>query len=181
MRAEDLYYTSEKTIVFYSSIHALKENEIKVNNDWWEADKETIANILEGKLKYEGLKLVVSQERIDEMLETALKENNLKSTIEKALDTSLEEMKQDITRVTNSFKRVIPKAQEAIEEISKSVASTNTFKNSLDKASKAIEGIKVSLPSTNEIKDTLKHVELELTDAKKEFTQVTDKLKELFK
>lgn len=181
MRAEDLYYTSEKTIVFYSSIHAFRGDEIKVNNDWWEADKETIANILEGKLKYEGLKLVVSQERIDEMLETALKENNLKSTIEKALDTSLEEMKQDITRVTNSFKRVIPQAQEAIEEISKSVASTNTFKNSLDKASKAIEGIKVSLPSTNEIKDTLKHVELELTDAKKEFTQVTDKLKELFK
>ena len=181
MKIEDLYYTSGKTTIFYSSIHAVRSNEIKVNNDWWESDKETVSDILAGKLKYEQLRLVVSQEEIDAMLETALKDTKFKDIANEALNSTLQSLKKDMDIVTNSFKRAIPKVQDAIDEISKSAASTNTFNSVLDKTSKTITEVKSSLPSTDEIKDTLKHVELELTDAKQEFKEITSKLKELFK
>lgn len=181
MKVEDLFYTSGKTIILYSSIHAFRHNEVKVNTEWWEAPEETVAEIKEGKLKYEKLKLVVTPEQIDELLAKALTENSLKSTIEKALDSSLEQMKVDIDRVTTSFKRAIPKVQDAIEEMSKAVASTSSYKTVLESTSKTIEKVKVSLPSSNEIKDTLSEAKSELKEAKKEFKEVTDKLKELFK
>lgn len=181
MKIQDLYYKAGSTTIFYSSIHAVRNNEIRVDTDWWEASEETISEVLDGKLRYEQLKLVVTPEQIGELLANALTENNLKSTIEKALDSSLEQMKVDIDRVTTSFKRAIPKVQDAIEEMSKAVASTSSYKTVLESTSKTIEKVKVSLPSSNEIKDTLSEVKWELEDAKKEFTQVTDKLKELFK
>ena len=181
MKVEDLFYTSGKTIILYSSIHAFRHNEVKVNTEWWETSEEIITEIKEGKLKYEKLKLIVSPEEINELLEKALTENSLKSTIEKALDLSLEQMKVDIDRVTNSFKRAIPQVQDAIEEMSKAVASTSSYKTVLESTSKTIEKVKVSLPSSNEIKDTLSEAKLELEDAKKEFKEVTDKLKKLFK
>lgn len=108
------------------------------------------------------------------MLEKALEENNLKSTIEEALETSLTEMKENIDRVTNSFKRAIPQVQDAVEEMSRAVASTSSYKRTIDSTTKAIETAKENIPSMDSVKDAL-------TDAKKEFTQVTDKLKELFK
>lgn len=181
MKQSDLYYSKDGTLIFYSSVHAFRGNEIKVNTEWWEANNQAINEIKQGKLKYEKLKLVVTQEEIDSMLEKTFKEKTVKSIIEKALDSSLEEMKIDIDRVTNSFKRVIPAVQDAIEELSNSVSSSNSFRQAVTKASSKIEEIKSSLPSSSEIKDTLKEAELELKDAKKEFTQVTDKLKELFK
>ena len=181
MKAEDLFYTSGKTTIFYSSIHAVRSNEVKVNNDWWESDEETVSYILAGKLKYEQLRLVISQEEIDAMLENALKDTKFKDIASEALNSTLETLKKDMDIVANSFKRAIPKVQEVIEEMSKSVASTNTFNSVLDKTSKTITEVKCSLPSTDEIKDTLKNVELELAGAKKEFTEVTSKLKELFK
>lgn len=181
MKVEDLYYISGKTTIFYSSIHAFRYNEVKVNTEWWEAPEETIAKLIEGKLRYEQLKLIVSPEEINELLEKALTENNLKTTIEKALDSSLEQMKVDIDRVTNSFKRVIPQVQDAVEEISKAVASTSSYKTVLETTTKAIDKVKDSLPSSDEIKGTLIEAKFELKDAKKEFKEVTDKLKELFK
>ena len=181
MRAEDLFYTSGKTTIFYSSIHAFRDNEIKVNTEWWEASEEVLTEILAGKYRYEQLRLVVKPEEINDLLEKAIKENNLQSTIERALDSSLEQMKVNIDRVTNSFKRVIPQVQDAVEEIAKAVSSTNSYKTVLNSTSKTIEKVKDSLPSTDEIKGTLTEVKWELKDAKKEFTQVTDKLKELFK
>ena len=183
MKVEDLYYISPtgKTTIFYSSVHAFRDEDIKINNEWWESDEETVASVLAGKLKYEQLRLVVSQEEIDAMLENALKDTKFKDIANEALNSTLETLKEDMGRVTSSFKRAIPKVQEAIEEISKSVASTNTFNSVLDKTSKTINEVKSSLPSTDEIKGTLKHVELELSAAKKEFTEVTSKLKELFK
>ena len=181
MKIQDLYYKAGSTTIFYSSIHAVRNNEIRVDTDWWEASEETISEVLDGKLRYEQLKLVVTPEQIGELLANALTENNLKSTIEKALDSSLEQMKVDIDRVTTSFKRAIPKVQDAIEEMSKAVASTSSYKTVLESTSKTIEKVKVSLPSSNEIKDTLSEVKWELEDAKKEFKEVTNKLKELFK
>ena len=181
MRIQDLYYRTGSTTIFYSSIHAIRNNEFRVDIDWWEASEETISEVLDGKLRYEQLKLIVSPEEINELLEKALTENSLKSTIEKALDSSLEQMKVDIDRVTTSFKRAIPKVQDAIEEMSKAVASTSSYKTVLESTSKTIEKVKVSLPSSNEIKDTLSEAKLELKEAKKEFREVTDKLKELFK
>ena len=181
MRAEDLFYTSGKTTIFYSSIHAFRGNEIKVNTEWWEASEEALSEVLAGKYRYEQLRLVVKPEEINDLLEKAIKENNLQSTIERALDSSLEQMKVDIDRVTNSFKRVIPQVQDAVEEIAKAVSSTNSYKTVLDSTSKTIEKVKDSLPSSDEIKGTLTEAKEELKDAKKEFTQVTDKLKELFK
>ena len=183
MTPQDLYYTTPvgKTTIFYSSVHAFRDENIRVNNDWWESDEETVANIFAGKLKYEQLRLVVSQEEIDAMLENALKDTKFKDIANEALSSTLETLKEDITLVTNSFKRAIPKVREAIEEISKSAASTTTFNTVLDKTSKTINEVKSSLPSTDEIKGTLKHVESELSDAKKEFTEITSKLKELFK
>lgn len=181
MKVEDLFYTSGKTTIFYSSIHAFRHNEVKVNTEWWEAPEETVTEIREGKLKYEKLKLVVTPEQIDELFAKALTENSLKSTIEKALEASLEQMKVDIDRVTASFKRAIPKVQDAIEEMSKAVASTSSYKTVLEATSKTIEKVKVSLPSSDEIRDTLTEAKFELKDAKKEFKEVTDKLKELFK
>ena len=181
MRIQDLYYRTGSTTIFYSSIHAIRNNEIRVDIDWWEASEETISEVLDGKLRYEQLKLIVSPEEINELLEKALTENNLKSTIEKALDSSLEQMKVDIDRVTTSFKRAIPKVQDAIEEMSKAVASTSSYKTVLESTSKAIDKVKDSLPSSDEIKGTLIEAKFELKDAKKEFKEVTDKLKELFK
>ena len=181
MRAEDLFYTTGKTTIFYSSIHAFRGNEIKVNTEWWEASEEAFTEVLAGKYRYEQLRLVVKPEEINDLLEKAIKKNNLQSTIEKALDSSLEQMKVDIDRVTNSFKRVIPQVQDAVEEIAKAVSSTNSYKTVLDSTSKTIEKVKDSLPSTDEIKTALTETRFELKDAKKEFTQVTDKLKELFK
>lgn len=181
MKEEDLFYTSGKTIIFYSSIHAFRGNDISVNNEWWEASEEAVAEILAGKLRYEQLKLIVKPEEINDLLEKAITKNNLQSTIEKALDSSLEQMKVDIDRVTNSFKRVIPQVQDAVEEIAKAVSFTNSYKTVLDSTSKTIERVKDSLPSSYEIKGTLTEVKGELKDAKKEFIQVTDKLKELFK
>ena len=183
MKVEDLYYVSPtgRTTIFYSSVHALREGSIKVNNDWWESDEETVACILAGKLKYEQLRLVVSQEEIDTMLEQALKNTKFKDIANEALNSTLETLEKDITLVTNSFKRAIPRVQEAIEEISKSAASTNILNKVIDNTSKTINEVKSSLPSTDEIKGTLKHVELELSGAKKEFTEITSKLKELFK
>ena len=183
MKAEDLYYVTPtgKTTIFYSSVHAFRDGSIKINNDWWESDEETVASILAGKIKYEQLRLVVSQEDIDAMLEKALKDTKFKDIANDALNSTLETLKKDITLVTNSFKRAIPSVQVAIEEISKSVASTNTFNLVLDKTTKTINEVKSSLPSTDEIKSTLKHVESELSGAKKEFTEITSKLKELFK
>lgn len=183
MKVEDLYYVtpSGKTTIFYSSVHAFRDGNVKVNNEWWESDEETAAFILAGKLKYEQLRLVVSQEEIDTMLEQALKNTKFKDIANEALNSTLETLKEDITLVTNSFKRAIPRVQEAIEEISKSTASTNIFNKVIDNTSKTIDEVKSSLPSTDEIKGTLKHVELELSSAKKEFTEITSKLKELFK
>lgn len=181
MRAEDLFYTTGKTTIFYSSIHAFRGNEIKVNTEWWEASEEALSEILTGKYRYEQLRLVVKPEEINDLLEKAITKNKLQSTIEKALDSSLEQMKVDIDRVTNSFKRVIPQVQDAVEEIAKAVSSTNSYKTVLDSTSKTIEKVKDSLPSSSEIKGTLTEAKEELKDAKKEFTQVTDKLKELFK
>lgn len=181
MRAEDLFYTTGKTTIFYSSIHAFRDKEIKVNTEWWEASEEVVAEILAGKCNYEQLRLVVKPEEINDLLEKAIKKNNLQSTIEKALDSSLEQMKVNIDRVTNSFKRVIPQVQDAVEEIAKAVSSTNSYKSVVDSTSKTIERVKDSLPSSDEIKNTLTEAKGELKDAKKEFTQVTDKLKELFK
>lgn len=181
MRTKDLFYTSGKTTIFYSSIHAFRHNEVKVNTEWWETTEEALDDLIEGKLKYEKLKLVATPEQIDELLAKALTETSLKSTIEKALDSSLEQMKVDIDRVTTSFKRAIPKVQDAIEEMSKAVASTSSYKTVLESTSQTIEKVKVSLPSSNEIRDTLSEAKLELKEAKKEFKEVTDKLKELFK
>ncbi len=174
MRIQDLYYRTGSTTIFYSSIHAIRNNEIRVDIDWWEASEETISEVLDGKLRYEQLKLIVSPEEINELLEKALTENNLKSTIEKALDSSLEQMKVDIDRVTTSFKRVIPQVQDAIEEISKAVASTSSYKRTIDSTTRAIEQAKESIPPMDSVKNSL-------SDAKKEFKEVTDKLKELFK
>ena len=174
MKLKDLYYKSGSVTIFYSSIHAFKTNELLVNNEWWEASSESIAKIIEGKLKYEHLKLVLSPEEINSMLQKALEETTLKSTIEQALDSSLEAMKVDIDRVTNSFKRAIPKVQDAVDEISKAVSSTTTYKNSIDTATKAIEKTKSNIPPLDEIQNSL-------TEAKNEFNQVTSKLKELFK
>lgn len=183
MKVEDLYYVSPtgRTTIFYSSVHALREGSIKVNNDWWESDEETVACILAGKLKYEQLRLVVSQEEIDTMLEHALQNTKFKDIANEALNSTLETLEKDITLVTNSFKRAIPRVQEAIEEISKSAASTNILNKVIDNTSKTINEVKSLLPSADEIKGTLKHVELELSGAKKEFTEITSKLKELFK
>ena len=181
MKVRDLYFISGKTTIFYSSIHAFRYNEVKVNTEWWETSEEIIAKLIEGKLRYEQLKLIVSPEEINELLEKALTENNLKTTIEKSLDSSLEQMKVDIDRVTNSFKRVIPQVKDAVEEISKAVAYTSSYKTVLESTSKTIEKVKMSLPSSDEIKGTLTETKLELKDAKKEFKEVTDKLKELFK
>ena len=174
MKVEDLYYISGKTTIFYSSIHAFRYNEVKVNTEWWEAPEETIAKLIEGKLRYEQLKLIVSPEEINELLEKALTENNLKSIIEEALDSSLEKMKIDIDRVTNSFKRAIPQVQDAVEEISKAVASTSSYKRTIDSTTRAIEQAKENIPTMDSVKESL-------LDAKKEFKEVTDKLKELFK
>lgn len=175
MTTKDLYYTKGSVTVFYSSIHAFKGTEFKVNNEWWEAHtQEALAKIVEGKLRYEHLKLVVSPEEINIMLEKALEENNLKSTIKEALENSLTEMKENIDRATDSFKRAIPQVQDAIEEMSKAVASTSSYKRTIDSTTKAIEIAKENIPSMGSVKDAL-------IDAKKEFTQVTDKLKELFK
>ena len=174
MKVRDLYFISGKTTIFYSSIHAFRYNEVKVNTEWWETSEEIIAKLIEGKLRYEQLKLIVSPEEINELLEKALTENNLKSTIEKALDSSLDQMKVDIDRVTNSFKRVIPQVQDAIEEISKAVASTSSYKRTIDSTTRAIEQAKESIPPMDSVKESL-------LDAKKEFKEVTDKLKELFK
>lgn len=175
MTTKDLYFSQGSVTIFYSSIHAFKGTEFKVNNEWWEAHtQEAIAKVIEGKLRYEHLKLVVSPEEINAMLEKALEENNLKSTIEEALETSLTEMKENIDRVTNSFKRAIPQVQDAVEEMSRAVASTSSYKRTIDSTTRAIETAKENIPSMDSVKDAL-------TDAKKEFTQVTDKLKELFK
>lgn len=174
MRIQDLYYRTGSTTIFYSSIHAIRNNEIRVDIDWWEASEETISEVLDGKLRYEKLKLIVSPEEINELLEKALTENNLKSTIEKALDSSLEQMKVDIDRVTTSFKRAIPKVQDAIEEMSKAVASTSSYKRTIDSTTRAIEQAKENIPPMDSVKESL-------LDAKKEFKEVTDKLKELFK
>lgn len=174
MKEEDLFYTSGKTTIFYSSIHAFRGNEIKVNTEWWEASEAVIPEILAGKCRYEQLRLVVKPEEINDLLEKAIKKNKLQSTIEKALDSSLEQMKVDIDRVTNSFKRVIPQVQDAVEEISKAVSSTASYKRTIDSTTRAIETAKESIPSMDSVKDAL-------TDAKKEFTKVTDKLKELYK
>ena len=183
MKVEDLYYVTPagETTIFYSSVHAFRAGSIKINSEWWESDEETVACILAGKLKYEQLRLVVSQEEIDTMLEHALKDTKFKNIANEALNSTLETLKEDITLVTNSFKRAIPRVQEAIEEISKSAASTNIFNKVIDNTSKTIDEVTSSLPSTEEIKGTLKHVELELSAAKKEFTEITSKLKELFK
>lgn len=181
MKEEDLFYTTGNTTIFYSSIHAFKGNEVKVNTEWWVATEEALTEILAGKYRYEQLRLVVKPEEINDLLEKAITKNNLQSTIEKALDSSLEQMKVDINRVTNSFKRVIPQVQDAVEEIAKAVSSTNSYKTVLESTSKTIEKVKDSLPSSDEIKDTLTEVKWELKDAKKEFTKVTNKLKELFK
>ena len=175
MTTKDLYYIQDQTTIFYSSIHAFKGTEIKVNNDWWQAHtEENIAKIIEGKLRYEHLKLVVSPEEINKLLENALAETNLKSTIEEALETSLTEMKENIEKVTNSFKRAIPQVQDAVEEMSRAVASTSSYKRTIDSTTKAIEVAKENIPSMDSVKDSL-------SDAKKEFKEVTDKLKELFK
>ena len=174
MRIQDLYYRAGSTTIFYSSIHAIRNNEIRVDTDWWETSEETISEVLDGKLRYEQLKLIVSPEEINELLEKALTENSLKSTIEKALDSSLEQMKVDIDRVTTSFKRAIPKVQDAIEEMSKAVASTSSYKRTIDSTTRAIEQAKESIPPMDSVKESL-------LDAKKEFKEVTDKLKELFK
>ena len=174
MKIQDLYYKKGSTTIFYSSIHALRNNDIRVDTNWWEASEETISEVLDGKLRYEQLKLIVSPEEINELLEKALTENNLKTTIEKALDSSLDQMKVDIDRVTNSFKRVIPQVQDAVEEISKAVASTSSYKRTIDSTTRAIEQAKDNIPAMDSVKDSL-------SDAKKEFKEVTDKLKELFK
>ena len=174
MRIQDLYYRTGSTTIFYSSIHAIRNNEIRVDIDWWETSEETISEVLDGKLRYEQLKLIVSPEEINELLEKALTENSLKSTIEKALDSSLEQMKVDIDRVTTSFKRAIPKVQDAIEEMSKAVASTSSYKRTIDSTTRAIEQAKDNIPAKDSVKESL-------LDAKKEFKEVTDKLKELFK
>ena len=136
--------------------------------------RRDFAKLIEGKLRYEQLKLIVSPEEINELLEKALTENNLKTTIEKSLDSSLEQMKVDIDRVTNSFKRVIPQVQDAVEEISKAVASTSSYKRTIDSTTRAIEQAKENIPPMDSVKESL-------LDAKKEFKEVTDKLKELFK
>ena len=175
MTTKDLYYLSGTSTIFYSSIHAFKGTEFKVNNDWWQAHtEENIAKIIEGKLRYEHLKLVVSPEEINKLLEDALTETNLKSTIEEALETSLTEMKENIEKVTNSFKRAIPQVQDAIEEMAKAVASTSSYKKAVDSTTVAINNTKEELPSIDEVKAAL-------TKAKVEFKEVTDKLKELFK
>lgn len=114
MKEEDLFYKSGKTTIFYSSIHAFRGNEVKVNTEWWEASEKAVAEILAGKCRYEQLRLVVKPEEINDLLEKAITKNNLQSTIEKALDSSLEQMKVDIDRVTTSFKRVIPQVQDAV-------------------------------------------------------------------
>ena len=169
MRIQDLYYRTGSTTIFYSSIHAIRNNEIRVDTDWWETSEETISEVLDGKLRYEQLKLIVSPEEINELLEKALTENSLKSTIEKALDSSLEQMKVDIDRVTTSFKRAIPKVQDAIEEMSKAVASTSSYKRTIDSTTRAIEQAKENIPPMDSVKESL-------LDAKKEFKEVTDKL-----
>lgn len=174
MKEEDLFYTTGNTTIFYSSIHAFKGNEVKVNTEWWVATEEALTEILAGKYRYEQLRLVVKPEEINDLLEKAITKNNLQSTIEKALDSSLEQMKVDINRVTNSFKRAIPQVQDAVEEMSRAVASTSSYKRTIDSTIKTIETAKENIPSMDSVKDAL-------TDAKKEFTQVTDKLKELFK
>ncbi len=174
MKIQDLYYKEGSTTIFYSSIHAIRNNEIRVDTDWWEASEETIAKLIEGKLRYEHLKLIVSPEEINELLEKALTENNLKSTIEEALESSIVEMKVNIDRVTNSFKRAIPQVQDAVEEISKAVASTSSYKRTIDSTTRAIEVAKKNIPPMDSVKESL-------LDAKKEFKEVTDKLKELFK
>jgi DNA repair ATPase RecN len=174
MTTKDLYYTQGSTTIFYSSLHAFKGTEFKVNSDWWEAHtEEAISKIIEGKLRYEHLKLVVSPDEINTMLQKALEETTLKSTIEQALDSSLTEMKADIDRVTNSFKRAIPQVQDAVEELSKVIAATSSYKRSVDSATKAIELTKEKIPTLDSVKDSL-------TEAKNEFNQVTTKLKELF-
>lgn len=177
MQPSDLYYSHKNVKYFYSSIHVIEPERVLIDTTWFSVNPAASSDISIGKLKFEQLKLITSPEEIQAMLTKAI-DSDLESQITARLDELLDTAQEVIGDITSKTKLACQSATDKIEQavpvIREAISSSESLQTTINAINKHAKSIKSDLPDIDDVKQAL-------TAAKVEFTDVTNRLKTLFK